>query len=109
MLEKKLIEKDVEVTKIEKRVVEVYHYDGKNYYDKDDLRIAIAQKMFNTFSGFLYHATASCNLVWNTSIGTLEGNLRSAHYATKVFGSDKLDETIDQLKELKSIYSQVTD
>lgn len=109
MLEKKLIEKDVEVTKIEKRVVEVYHYEGKNYYDTGELQEAIAKKMARVFNGFLCHATSRCHLVYDTKVNILKRNLTHGSYACRLFGSDELDKLIDEMKELKSIYSQVTD
>ena len=109
MIEKKLVEKDVEVTVTEKRIVEVYHMDGKDYYDNDELRTAIAIKMASAFNAFLYHATDSCYLVWDTKVDTLKRNLRHHGNASKVFGSNKLDKLIDELKELKSVYSQVQD
>ena len=35
MIEKKLVEKDVEVTVVEKRLVELFEYDGKEYTRND--------------------------------------------------------------------------
>tara|TARA_R100000951_G_scaffold20313_1_gene17087 strand:+ start:66 stop:395 length:330 start_codon:yes stop_codon:yes gene_type:complete len=109
MLEKKLIEKEVEVTKVEKRVIEVYHYEGKNYYDTGELRVAIAKRMARVFNGFLCHATSRCDLVYDTKVDTLKRNLTYGTNACRVFGSDDIDKFIDEVKELKSIYSQVTD
>ena len=108
MLEKKLVEKEVEVTKVEKRVIEVYHYDGKDYYDNDELQEAIAKKMASVFNSFLYHATNRCHLVYDTKVDILKRNLKHGMYANRVFGSDELDKLIDEMKELKSIYSQVS-
>ena len=113
MIEKKLIEKEVEVKKVEKRVVEVYHYEGKDYYDNDELRRAIGNKMSETFNSFLRYATDSCHLVSDTKVDILKRNLNwcrwGNQYGKKVFISDRFDEMIDRLKELKSIYSQVED
>jgi len=44
MIEKKLVEKDVEVTMIEKRVVEIYTFDGREYLSKQDLVDALELK-----------------------------------------------------------------
>ncbi len=109
MIEKKLVEKEVEVTKVEKRVVEVYHYEGKDYYYTGQLQRAIAKKMATVFNTFLCYATSRCDLVYNTKVDILKRNLASDWGACRVFASDELDELIDEMKELKSMYSQVTD
>ena len=109
MIEKKLVEKEVEVTKLEKRVIEVYHYEGKDYYYTDQLRTAIAKKMARVFNTFLCYATSRCDLVYNTKVDILKRNLNSSWGACRVFGSEDLDVLIDEMKELKSMYSQVTD
>ena len=44
MIEKRLVEKDVEVTKVEKRVVEIYTFDGTEYLSKEDLADALQWK-----------------------------------------------------------------
>ena len=109
MIEKKLVEKEVEVTTVEKRVIEVYHYDGKDYYNDDELQEAIVKKMAYIFNSFLRHATDQCRLVCDTKVDILKRNLEYCSGAYRVFGSDELDEFIDKMKELKSIYSQLQD
>ena len=114
MIEKKLVEKDVEVTKVEKRVIEVYHYEGKDYHNKAELQRAIGMKMSATFGKLLRYATDCCHLVPDTKVDILKRNLGfwcpyGVKYGKQVFISDRFDELIDQLKELKSIYSQVSD
>lgn len=108
MIEKKLVEKEVEVTKVEKRVIEVYHYDGKDYYETNDLQEAIVKKMACIFNEFLNFSADSCHLVNYTKLDILKRNLRWSGHAERVFGGDEIDELIDQLKELKSVYSQVS-
>ena len=44
MIEKKLVEKDVEVTTVEKRVIEVYTFDGSEYLSKEDLVDGLQRK-----------------------------------------------------------------
>lgn len=109
MIEKKLVEKEVEVTNVEKRVIEVYHYEGKDYYDTDELQTVILKKMARVFNTFLGYATSRCELVYNTKVDSLKRFLTYSWGACRVFGSDELDELIDEMKELKSMYSQVTD
>ena len=44
MIEKKLVEKEVEVTTVEKRVIEVYTFEGSEYTSKQDLSNALQNK-----------------------------------------------------------------
>ena len=109
MLEQKLVEKEVEVVKVEKRVIEVYHYDGKDYCNHIKVKKAIASDMAQIFNEFLQFCSDSCRLVRNTNLYTLRSNLKYYSNALKVFGSDNLDELISKLQNLKSIYSEVED
>ena len=107
MFTKKLVEQDVEVTKVEKRVIEVYHYEGKDYHSTDALQTEIAESMADIYGKLLRFSTDTCHLVPDTKVDTLKNNL--SWKAERLFGSDQFFTYLEEMNELKSIYSQLED
>jgi len=67
---KKLVEKDVEVTVVEKRVVTMYEYEGKEY-TKDDLRRHLNDKILNTGDNKLREMKISKGIASGGAVHTL--------------------------------------
>ena len=107
MIEKKLVEKDVEVTVTEKRLVEIYRFEDKDYHNSDDLKQELLKRMSELYEKLLDNSTNKCGLVWNTNMATFQDRMKSPHYRKGIFESEVIFELLDEIKELKSIYSQV--
>jgi len=111
MIEKKLVEKEVEVTvvKKEKRLVEVYCFEGKDYHSLGRLKEVLARRMGDVYEKILDFSTGAVNLVWNTNMGTFQDRAKQHYHADKLYGSGKLLEHFKKMEELMTIYSQLDD
>ena len=111
MIKKKLVEKDVEVVKtiIEKRLVEIYCFEDKDYHNVCDLKDVIATRMAGVYEKVLDYSTRRCNLVSHTGMATLQNNMRGSWGGARIFAGDEMFEYFEEIKELKSIYSQLDD
>lgn len=111
MLEKKLVEKEVEVTvvKKEKRLVEVYSFEGKDYHSLWELKGVLARRMGDAYEKILDFSTDAVNLVWNTNVATFQDRAKQRYHADKLYGSGKLLEHFKKMEELIMIYSQLDD
>ena len=107
MFEKKLVEKDVEVTKVEKRMVEVYSLNGKDYVNANTMKNELTRKMAELYEIILNYSCNVCDLVWSTNMETLKRRMKGGNERRTIFGGDKMFEYFDEIKELKSIYSQL--
>jgi len=109
MFTKKLVEQDVEVTKVEKRIVEVYSLNDKDYVDAYDLKNELTRKMAHLYERILDYSSDKCGLVWHTNMRTLQKNIKESWNRSQIFGGDKMFEYFQEMIELKSIYSQLED
>jgi hypothetical protein len=71
MIEKKLVEKDVEVTVVEKRVIEVYTFDGSEYLSKEDLVNALQSKGCDLLKDVMDSCRTRNSLAWGTHAATV--------------------------------------
>ena len=108
MIEKKLVEKDVEVTVTQKRLVEVYRFEDKDYHDPDELKQELLQRMSQIYENLLDFSTDKCELVWHTNMRTFQNRMKQPYYRERIFESDKIFNYFDELKELHSLFSQVS-
>lgn len=109
MLEKKLIEKDVEVIVKEKRLVEVYCFEGKDYRSLGELKQELARRMSEVYEEMLDFSTNACNLVTNTNMYTFLNNARQPYNANELYGNGKLLEHLKKMEGLITIYSELQD
>tara|TARA_Y100000401_G_scaffold112287_1_gene111533 strand:- start:258 stop:569 length:312 start_codon:yes stop_codon:yes gene_type:complete len=100
MLEKKLVEKDVEVTvtKLEKRVFEVYTFEGEEY-EANALIRKLKTKALRTFELILESCRKRNNLSPNT------------HFKTLLYRTDSSDigENLEQLKSITYYYDLISE
>jgi len=72
MIEKKLVEKEVEVTTVETRVVEVYTFNGTEYLSKEDLADALQWKGLDLLKDVMDSCRIRNSLAHGTQIRTLK-------------------------------------
>tara|TARA_R110000744_G_scaffold264869_1_gene379077 strand:- start:1063 stop:1368 length:306 start_codon:yes stop_codon:yes gene_type:complete len=97
MIEKKLVEKDVEVTVTEKRIVEIYTFEDEEY-TKTDLKDKLEREGISLLKDVMNSCRDRNGLAWST-------NLRTVRERT-----DRSDvkANLDSLKKIVEYYEYCT-
>jgi uncharacterized membrane-anchored protein YjiN (DUF445 family) len=100
MLEKKLVEKDVEVTvtKLEKRIFDVYTFEGEEY-EADELICKLERKAVKAFKDILESCRDRKGLSCNTHFRTVKERV----------GSYDVKQSLDQLKSIAYYYDLISE
>ena len=97
-LKKKLVEKDVEVTVVEKRVITMYEYEGEEYTQTDLLR-RLQNQILSIGDSTLRNIRNKRGLAYSTSVSCLLGRTKSC---------DRVD-MYDKLKKVVELYEELQD
>ena len=111
MFTKKLVEKDVEVTetitKIEKRLVDVYVFEEEEYTDKERLRREINQRMGRIFTNAMDTARIKCGLSKQTTINTLGNDCNLTSRWRCPFDDGEIASRLSSILELSEILTKL--
>ena len=96
-LTKKLVEKDVEVTVVEKRVITMYEYQGEEYTKYDLLR-RLRHQISSTGDRALSYIRECNGLAYSTSVSCL---LKHTNWMNWIEMSNRLKEIVELYEELQ--------
>jgi hypothetical protein len=94
MIEKKLVEKEVEVKTVEKRVVEVYTFNGTEYLSKEDLVDALQTKGCILLRDVMDSCRTRNHLAYSTH----------AHTVRRRTDNSDVKHNLDRLKKIVEYY-----
>ena len=97
-LTKKLVEKDVAVTVVEKRVITMYEYEGEEY-TKHDLLRRLERQITLIGDRALSHVRECNGLAYSTSVSCL---LKHSNWKNWIDMSNRLKEVVELYEELQN-------